>query len=85
MLFHLRMTVKLPVDMPVELKADEKELAQRLQSEGTWRHLWRLAGLYANVSVFDVPDNQALHDALMQWPLYPYMEIEVTPMCQHPS
>jgi muconolactone D-isomerase len=89
MLFHVRMTVKLPADMPTEkanqLKADEKELAQRLQREGTWRHLWRLAGLYANVSVFDVADNQALHDTLMQLPLYPYMEIEVMPMCRHPS
>jgi muconolactone D-isomerase len=89
MLFHVRMTVKLPPDMPAEkaaqLKADEKELAQRLQREGTWRHLWRLAGLYANVSIFDVADNQTLHDTLMQLPLYPYMKIEVTPMCRHPS
>lgn len=89
MLFHVRMTVKLPVDMPAEqsnrLKADEKELAQRLQREGTWRHLWRIAGQYANVSVFDVADNQALHDTLMQLPLFPYMEIEVTAMCRHPS
>ncbi|GAB7529200.1 muconolactone Delta-isomerase [Pseudomonas sp. 3A(2025)] len=89
MLFHVRMTVKLPVDMPADqaarLKADEKELAQRLQREGTWRHLWRIAGLYANFSVFDVADNQALHDLLMQLPLYPYMDIEVTPLCRHPS
>lgn len=89
MLFHVRMTVKLPTDMPAEqaaqLKADERELAQRLQREGTWRHLWRIAGLYANVSVFDVPDAQALHDTLMQLPLYPYMEIEVTALCRHPS
>ncbi|MDT3722216.1 muconolactone Delta-isomerase [Pseudomonas oryzihabitans] len=89
MLFHVRMTVKLPTDMPAEqaarLKADEKELAQRLQREGTWRHLWRIAGLYANVSIFDVPDAQALHDTLMQLPLYPYMEIEVSALCRHPS
>jgi muconolactone D-isomerase len=89
MLFHVRMTVKLPVDMPAEqanrLKADEKELAQRLQRDGTWRHLWRIAGQYANVSIFDVADNQALHDTLMQLPLFPYMEIEVTAMCRHPS
>ncbi|MFJ4354659.1 muconolactone Delta-isomerase family protein, partial [Pseudomonas sp. NPDC089428] len=41
MLFHVKMTVKLPVDMDpakaAQLKADEKELAQRLQREGTWR------------------------------------------------
>ena len=39
MLFHVKMTVKLPVDMDpdkaAKLKADEKELAQRLMREGT--------------------------------------------------
>ena len=89
MLFQVCMTVKLPHDMPAalaaQLKADEKELAQRLQREGTWRHLWRIAGLYANVSIFDVADNQALNDTLMQLPLYPYMDIEVMALCRHPS
>lgn len=89
MLYHVQMTVRLPHDMPVAeavaLKAREKEIAQNLQREGVWRHLWRIAGLYANVSVFDVPDNAALHDALMSLPLYPYMDIEVMPMCRHPS
>lgn len=89
MLFHVRMTVKLPHDMPAEkaalLKANEKEMALRLQQEGTWRHLWRIAGLYANVSIFDVPDALTLNDTLMQLPLYPYMDIEVTTLCRHPS
>jgi muconolactone D-isomerase len=83
------MTVRLPHDMPAaeadDLKAREKEIAQGLQREGTWRHLWRIAGRYANVSVFDLPDNAALHDTLMSLPLYPYMEIEVQPLCRHAS
>ena len=89
MLFMVRMTVKLPHDLPAaeaaRLKQAEKELAQALQRQGTWRHLWRIAGLYANVSVFDVADAQALHDTLLQLSLYPYMEIEVTALCRHPS
>ncbi|HEY0290640.1 MAG TPA: muconolactone Delta-isomerase [Pseudomonas sp.] len=89
MLFHVHMTVKLPHDMPADqaarLKADEKELAQRLQREGTWRHLWRIAGRYANVSIFDVADAQTLHDTLMQLPLYPFMDIEIMALCRHPS
>jgi len=89
MLFHVKMTVNLPVDIDpakaTRLKADEKELAQRLQQEGKWRHLWRIAGLYANYSVFDVDSVQELHDTLMQLPLYPYMAIEISPMCRHPS
>jgi len=89
MLFHVKMTVNLPLDMDPEraakLKADEKAFSQRLQEEGIWRHLWRIAGLYANYSIFDVDSVQTLHDLLMQLPLYPYMAIEVTAMCRHPS
>ena len=89
MLFHVEMTVNLPPDMDAEraarLKADEKAMSQRLQQEGVWRHLWRIAGRYANVSVFDVPDNAALHDTLTSLPLFPYMDIEVQALCRHPS
>ena len=89
MLFQVQMTVRLPHDMPEsrasELKAREKEIAQGLQRDGTWRHLWRIAGRYANVSVFDVPDNAALHDTLTSLPLFPYMDIEVQPLCRHAS
>ncbi|CAN5910411.1 muconolactone Delta-isomerase [soil metagenome] len=89
MLFHVRMTVRLPHDMPPaeadRLKALEKQIAQELQRAGVWRHLWRIAGRYANVSVFDVADNAALHDTLMSLPLFPYMDIEVQPLCRHAS
>lgn len=89
MLFHVKMIVKLPVDMDpgkaFKLKADEKELAQGLMREGKWRHLWRIAGQYANYSVFDVASNDELHQKLSALPLYPYMTLEVTPLAQHPS
>jgi muconolactone D-isomerase len=89
MLFQVHMTVRLPHDMPPAqadaLKAREKALAQQLQRDGTWRHLWRIAGRYANVSIFDVPDNGALHDTLASLPLFPYMDIEVQPLCRHAS
>ena len=89
MLFQVQMTVRLPHDMPAtkadELKAREKEIAQALQRAGTWRHLWRIAGRYANVSIFDVADNAALHDTLMTLPLFPYMDIQVQPLCRHAS
>ena len=89
MLFHVKMIVKLPVDMDpaqaAKLKADEKELAQSLMREGKWRHLWRIAGQYANYSVFDVQSNDELHQLLSQLPLFPYMDIHVTPLANHPS
>lgn len=89
MLFHVRMNVNLPLDMPAEqaaqLKQTERELAQRLQHEGKWRHLWRIAGQYANVSVFDVDSVDELHNLLTSLPLFPYMQIDVMPLCRHPS
>ncbi|MGX9699601.1 muconolactone Delta-isomerase [Janthinobacterium lividum] len=89
MLFHVRMNVNLPLSMPIEqaaqLKQTERELAQRLQHEGKWRHLWRIAGQYANISVFDVDSVEELHNLLTSLPLFPYMQIDVMPLCRHPS
>jgi muconolactone D-isomerase len=89
MLFHVTMTVKLPHDMDpaaaADLKAREKAIAAEHQEAGRWRHLWRVAGAYANVSVFDVADCAELHDLLTGLPLFPFMEIAVTPLCRHPS
>jgi muconolactone D-isomerase len=89
MLFHVTMTVNLPLDMPVEqsneIKRVEKEYAQKLQADGKWRHLWRVVGEYANVSIFDVSSNEELHNILSNLPLFPYMEIQVVPLCRHPS
>jgi muconolactone D-isomerase len=89
MLFHVRMNVNLPASMPAEeaaqLKLTEKEFSQRLQLEGKWRHIWRIAGQYANISVFDVASVDELHQLLTALPLFPYMQIEVMPLCRHPS
>ena len=89
MLFHVQMTVRLPHDMPPakadELKAREKAMSQELQWAGRWRHLWRIAGRYANVSVFDVASPAELHELLSQLPLFPYMDIEVQALCRHAS
>ena len=61
------------------------EVAAELQRAGTWRHLWRIVGEYANYSVFDVESAEQLHELLVRLPLFPYMQIHVTPLCRHPS
>ncbi len=89
MLFHVRMDVTFPHDMPAEvadeIKAREKAYSQDLQRSGKWRHLWRIAGEYANYSIFDVESNAELHDILLGLPLFAYLKISVTPLCRHPS
>lgn len=89
MLFQVEMDVRLPHDMPAEgadeLKRVEKARCQQLMRDGTWRHLWRIAGRYANVSVFDVKSHDELHEILMSLPLFPFMTMKVTALCRHPS
>lgn len=89
MLFKVEMIVKLPHDMPQavadEIKARERQYAQALQASGKWRHIWRIAGSYANVSIFDVESNAELHDILSGLPLFPFMEIKVDALCKHPA
>lgn len=89
MLYLVHMRVELPTSMPPEaadeIKAREKAYAQQLQQQGQWLHLWRVAGEYANYSVFDVEDNDRLHALLSGLPLFPYMRIRVTPLATHPS
>ncbi len=89
MLFHVEMQVNIPHDFPVEkadaIKAAEKAYAQDLQRQGKWVHLWRIAGRYANVSIFDVESVDELHTLLSSLPLFPFMDIKVTPLARHPS
>lgn len=89
MLYHVEMTVEIPIDFPADaadkLKALEKQMSQELQRSGKWVHLWRVAGRYANVSIFDVADHDELHSILAGLPLFPFMSIQVTALARHPS
>lgn len=89
MLFQVEMDVRIPHDADAtridQLKVTEKARAQELQREGKWRHLWRVAGQYKNISIFDVESSEELHNLLITLPLFPFMEMTVTPLCRHPS
>ena len=89
MLFHVGMTIRIPHDVAPErvrqLIALEHERAGELERQGKWRHVWRVAGKWANVSIFEVNDPAELHDILTSLPLYPFMEIDVTALCPMPS
>ena len=89
MLFAVKMDVRIPAGLDPGVRADtiarEKAYSQELQRKGVWRHIWRCVGQYSNLSVFDVHDNDELHDILWGLPLFPHMEIEVTALAAHPS
>jgi len=89
MLFHVRMDVRIPHDLPADTRAEivarEKAYSQELQRAGKWPQLWRIVGEYSNFSIFDVESNDELHELLSGLPLFPYMDIHVTPLATHPS
>jgi muconolactone D-isomerase len=68
-----------------QLQEREKGVSQAYQREGAVRAMWRVVGRYANYSLYDVDDHDELHRRLTALPLYPYMDIHVTPLAKHPS
>lgn len=89
MLYAVRMDVAIPTDLDPserdETLAREKAYSQDLQRGGEWVHIWRCVGEYSNISIFDVRDNERLHEILWNLPLFKYMTVTVTPLAQHPS
>ena len=89
MLYLVEMTVNVPHGISPEvleqLKTEEKQRAKELQESGHWKHLWRVVGRYANVSIFDVDGHDELHTLLSSLPLFPFMDIRVTALAKHPS
>jgi muconolactone D-isomerase len=63
----------------------EAERAKELGAEGTILRLWRIPGRWANVGLWKAPDATALHDALSSLPFYPWLDIKVRPLAEHPS
>jgi muconolactone D-isomerase len=89
LLFAVTMEVHLPPDLDPDFRAGllarEKAYSHEHQRAGKWPHIWRLTGRFANLSIFDVDSHEELNDILWGLPLFPYMQIEVKPLSQHPS
>ena len=89
MLFHVKITVRMPhvidPERVEELGRREHARAAELQRQGKWLHLWRVAGKWANVSIFKVDSPAELHEILESLPLFPFMEVEVAALCRHPG
>lgn len=68
-----------------EILRREKEYGQEFMKNGKFQHIWRIVGEFANVSIFDVESNDELHTILAGFPLFPYMDMNVTALAKHPS
>lgn len=68
-----------------EIFARELEQGQFLARQGLLRRLWRVPGRWANWSLYEVADATELHEALTSLPLYPWMDIQVHAVAEHPN
>lgn len=68
-----------------EIFAAELLQGQKLAREGKLKRLWRIPGRWANWSLYDVADATELHEALSSLPLFPWMNIQVQALAQHPN
>jgi muconolactone D-isomerase len=86
--FFVEIEVRLPADLDDkhrrELQAAEFARGKALAKAGMLRAIWRVPGRLANRAVWTAPDASALHDALVSLPLWPYMDVAVTPLATHP-
>ena len=55
-----------------------------LARDGVIRAIWRVPGRLANRGIWTTADATALHDALSSLPMWPYMDVVVTPLAAHP-
>ena len=85
--------VRIQIDWPPEAPEAERErifteelaVGQQLARAGLLRRLWRIPGRWANWSLYEVADATELHAALSTLPLYPWMDIEVHALAEHPN
>lgn len=68
-----------------ELAAAEAARARELVRDGSIIRLWRIPGRWANVGIWGAPDATRLHEAISSLPLYPWLDVKVTALAEHPS
>jgi muconolactone D-isomerase len=85
--FLVEVDVALPADLDEARRSDllAAELARgsALAEAGVLRAIWRVPGRLANRAIWSAPDATALHEALVSLPLWPYMDVAVTPLARH--
>ena len=87
--FLVHININLPPGMPGDerqaLSAAESAQAATLATAGRLVRLWRMPGRTANWGLWRASDATDLHNSLTSLPLWPYMDIEVTPLAEHPN
>lgn len=85
----MHIEVRWPADGDADelarLTAAERARADELATAGTIKRLWRVPGRRANYGLWSAADATALHSAISSLPFFPWLDVEVVPLAEHPS
>ena len=85
--FLVQIDVRFPGELDERRRAllmeAELERGMELAEAGVIRTIWRVPGRLANCGVWSAADATVLHESIASLPLWPYMEVDVTPLARH--
>jgi muconolactone D-isomerase len=86
--FLVEIEIALPPSTPEEeraaLYAAEAVRGLELRDAGSIVRIWRVPGRRANVGVWRAADATELHELLASLPLFPWMDVRVSALAEHP-
>lgn len=86
--FLVTLTPHLPesliADQRTELFKEERARGSAFLAEGKMRRMWRLPDTTSALLLWNVSGPDELHEHLSSLPVWPYCEVEVTALMQHP-
>jgi muconolactone D-isomerase len=87
--FLVNIEVMYPPDGDAEeferLTNAERARARELVEQGSLKRIWRVPGRRANWGIWEAADSTELHKLISSLPFFPWLEVEVRPLAQHPS
>lgn len=82
---QLHFPPETPADFITEHYAAEAEAAKPYLTSGEMARVWRVPGKRDHWAIWDVKDAQALHAAYTNFPMFPWMNVDVIPLCTNPN
>jgi muconolactone D-isomerase len=87
--FLVRIRVRWPQDgdpvLREKLTQAERERVRELFAAGDLLRIWRVPGRWENVTLWSTADSSSLDDRLRTLPLFPWLDITVEALADHPS
>ena len=89
----MQFLLHIEVTWPPDGDPDEKERriraehqrSRELAAAGVIKRVWRIPGRWANWGIWEAPDATAIHEAVTSLPMWPYLDVDVHPLADHPN